>query len=413
MTEWLRLRHIAETVTSNVDKLKSDNEIPVRLINYTDVYYGDRLTPDLPLMLATASASEIARHRVADGDVLITKDSETADDIGVAAYVESTSQNLVCGYHLSRIRAHRPTVHPRYLFWALTGSHARDQMRVAATGVTRFGLRADSIRDLAIRVPALGEQRAIADYLDTETGHIDALISKKRRMIELLEERWVAEVVNATTSSGGNGSRVALRRVVDSTIGGAWGKNPGEGDLEALCIRGTDFDTVFLTADNDSAPIRSFSYEEFQRRQLLDGDLVIEKSGGGDKQPVGRAVQWQGDDAGVPTNFAARLRPADGVDSRFLAFLFRASYETGVTRRWIKQTTGIQNLDLGGFLSEKYAIPLPHKQSSIAERLDEATEHRSLVQDKLHTQIRLLVERRQALITAAVTGELAVQGGVE
>ena len=113
MNEWLRLRYIAETVTSNVDKLKSDSEIPVRLINYTDVYYGDRLTPDLPLMWATASAAEIARHRVADGDVIITKDSETADDIGVAAYVESTSHNLVCGYHLSRIRAHRPTVDPR------------------------------------------------------------------------------------------------------------------------------------------------------------------------------------------------------------------------------------------------------------------------------------------------------------
>ena len=251
-------------------------------------------------------------------------------------------------------------------------------------------------------------KRAIADYLDTETNRIDTLITKKRRMIELLKERWIAMVTDATTASGRNGSRIALRRVVESTIGGAWGKDPGQGDLDALCVRGTDFDTAFLRVDNDRAPTRGFTHEEFQRRRLVDGDLVIEKSGGGDKQPVGRAVQWSGDDAGIPTNFAARLRPAAGVNSRFLAFLLRASYETGVTRRWIKQTTGIQNLDLGGFLSEKYAIPPPREQSSIAEQLDEATSHRSLMQGKLHTQIGLLAERRQALITAAVTGELSV-----
>ena len=259
-------------------------------------------------------------------------------------------------------------------------------------------------------LPSGSKQRAIADYLDTETGRIDALITKKRRMIELLEARWIAGLVNATTSFGGDGSRVALRRLLDSTIGGAWGKDLGEDDLDALCIRGTDFDTAFLRVDEGKAPKRSFSYSDFKRRQLVHGDLVIEKSGGGDKQPVGRTVQWCGDSAGVPTNFAARLRPVAGVNSRYLAFLLRASYETGVTRRWIKQTTGIQNLDLGGFLSEKYAIPRPREQSLIAKRLDEATEHRSLTQGKLHTQIGLLMERRQGSITSVVTGELSVPG---
>ena len=219
MSEWLRLKHVAEVVTSNVDKLKSESEVPVRLINYTDVYYGDRLTPDLPLMWATASASEIARHRVVDGDVLITKDSETADDIGVAAYVESTEDDMVCGYHLSRIRTKTSIADARYLFWALTGNHARGQMTVAATGVTRFGLRADSIRSLAIRVPSRREQRAIADYLDIETGRIDALISKKRRMIELLDERW-----SALRSS-------KMLRGLDPIRGGGPGRTMGRDEL--------------------------------------------------------------------------------------------------------------------------------------------------------------------------------------
>ncbi len=300
-----------------------------------------------------------------------------------------------------------PTQDADVRFFRYQLSTMTEDLQARGQGSTFLELSADALAATPIVVPPVAEQRAIADYLDTETSQIDTLITKKRRMIELLEERWIAVVSDATTDSSRNGSRIALRRMVESTIGGAWGKDPGQGDLDTLCVRGTDFDTAFLRVDKDRAPTRGFTYEEFQRRRLVDGDLVIEKSGGGDKQPVGRVVQWIGNDAGVPTNFAARLRPAAGVDSRFLAFLLRASYEIGVTRRWIKQTTGIQNLDLGGFLSEKYALP-PREQSSIAKQLDEATRYRSLMQGKLYTQIGLLVERRQALITAAVTGELSM-----
>ena len=189
MNHWSRLKHVADVITSNVDKLSKANEIPVRLVNYTDVYYGDRLTPDLPLMQATASPPEIAKYRLANGDIIITKDSETADDIGVAAYVERAESDMLCGYHLSRIRSNPSAAVSRYIYWALASGHARDQMSIAATGVTRFGLRADSIRDLLIRVPSILEQRVIAGYLDIEAGRIDALISKKRRMIDLLDER--------------------------------------------------------------------------------------------------------------------------------------------------------------------------------------------------------------------------------
>lgn len=83
----LRLKHVADLSVSSVDKKSYSDEVPVRLVNYTDVYYGDRITPELDLMRATASPSEIMTFRLVPGDVVITKDSETADDIGIAAYV--------------------------------------------------------------------------------------------------------------------------------------------------------------------------------------------------------------------------------------------------------------------------------------------------------------------------------------
>lgn len=95
-----------------------------------------------------------------------------------------------------------------------------------------------------------------------------------------------------------------------------------------------------------------------------------------------------------------------------MTYVFRAAYETGLTRAWIKQTTGIQNLEVGGLLSEKWPIPAISGQRTIAVRLDEATEYRVGAAAILSRQIDLLVERRQALITAAVTGDLTVTGVV-
>ena len=361
-------------------------------------------------MRATASPSEIMTFRLVPGDVVITKDSETAADIGIAAYVERSAPDMVCGYHLAICRPRPTLVDSRFLFWALNSDETRGQLSSGATGLTRYGLRTDVIGDVSLAVPSLSEQRAIASYLDLVTAQIDSLISKKRRMIELIDSRWVAEVVKMTTSEGQDWNECQLRRAVQGIVGGSWGNEPGEGEVEAICIRGADFDMATLGVDKSKAPIRSFSRKEFLDREMRAGDLLIEKSGGGDLQPVGRVVQWYGDELAVPTNFAARLRPAENVDSSYLVFVFRAAYETGRTRAWIKQTTGIQNLDLLGFLSEKWSIPPLATQRVIAKQLRCATIRRQEISSQLRAQIRLLIERRQAIITRAVTGELDIPG---
>ncbi|MBK8003908.1 MAG: hypothetical protein IPK12_08155 [Gemmatimonadetes bacterium] len=78
---------MAQIFPSNVDKKSYDGQQPVRLCNYTDVYYNERITADLELMAATATPEQVERFTLRANDVLITKDSETADDIAVAAFV--------------------------------------------------------------------------------------------------------------------------------------------------------------------------------------------------------------------------------------------------------------------------------------------------------------------------------------
>jgi type I restriction enzyme S subunit len=109
------LASVAEVRFSGVNKLSLPSEEPVRLCNYTDVYNNDCITGDLEFMRATATQPEIDRFGTQLGDVIITKDSETPDDIGIAAVVDYTAPDLLCGYHLALIRPRTEEVDPTFL----------------------------------------------------------------------------------------------------------------------------------------------------------------------------------------------------------------------------------------------------------------------------------------------------------
>src|SRR5699024_10034962 len=98
---WQPLDSLATVLVSTVDKKSYPGELPVRLCNYTDVYYNDEITAGMNFMPATASPNQLIRFGVKAGDVVITKDSETSDDIGRPAYVPIDLDGVVYGYHLA------------------------------------------------------------------------------------------------------------------------------------------------------------------------------------------------------------------------------------------------------------------------------------------------------------------------
>ncbi|MDE0678223.1 MAG: hypothetical protein OXH42_12950 [Acidimicrobiaceae bacterium] len=179
-THWdaVRLKFMATYRTSSVDKKSNADEIPVRLCNYTDVYYGERIrAEDGKFMVATATAHEVERFGLRVGDVLITKDSEDWQDIGVPALVEDSAEDFVCGYHLGIVRAGE-AVDPGYLFRALQSDGVNKQLQVAATGVTRYGISNRAVEEAVIPMPPLAEQRAITMFLAHATGRIDELVER-------------------------------------------------------------------------------------------------------------------------------------------------------------------------------------------------------------------------------------------
>ena len=395
------------------------SEVPLRAL-YRRVEESGR--PDLPLLSVyrdhgviprmgrvdnyNKPSADLSGYKVVQrGDLVINKMKTWQGSLGISDFEGIVSPAYFVGHPIG-------DVNDRFMHHLLRSRRLIAEYGARSKGIrpSQWDLPWDDFVSIKVRLPPLEEQQTIADYLDLEIACIDSLISKKRRMLELIDSRWVAEVVKMTTGDGQGWNELRLRRVVESIIGGAWGNEPGEGEVEAICIRGADFDMADLGVEKSKVPIRGFTRKEFLDREMRAGDLLIEKSGGGDLQPVGRVVRWCGGESAVPTNFAARLRPGENMDSQYLAFVFRAAYETGRTRAWVKQTTGIQNLDLRGFLSEKWPIPPLATQRSIAKQLGDATIRRQQLKSRLGRQIELLIERRQALITAAVTGELEIPG---
>lgn len=194
-----RLKTSANCWVSNVDKVPAEDELPVRLCNYTDVYYHDHITPDMELMETTATANELRRFGLCEGDVVITKDSESWSDIAVPALVKKSAPDLVCGYHLAIIRSRPQALFGDYLLRAFQSCAVNQQFQVAASGVTRYGLPKASIGNAWIPLPEVAEQQSIAAYLDRETGRIDLLVSKKRELIERLKEKRTALISRTVT----------------------------------------------------------------------------------------------------------------------------------------------------------------------------------------------------------------------
>jgi type I restriction enzyme S subunit len=176
---------IANVRVSNVDKKISPVEKRVKLCNYMDVYSNTYVSRELDFMEGSASPSEIERFTLMRGDVVITKDSETPDDIGIPAIIGDDIEDLVCGYHLALIRPEPGEVDSVFLGKQLATPRAARFFGQRATGSTRYGLPISAIVSITIPTPPRTEQEKIAQVLmavDHAIEHTEGLIAKHHRV---------------------------------------------------------------------------------------------------------------------------------------------------------------------------------------------------------------------------------------
>jgi type I restriction enzyme S subunit len=417
-----RLKSVVSYRVSNVDKVPDPSEVPVRLCNYMDVYHNEEITPDMGLMETTATREEIHQFGLRVGDVLITKDSEDWKDIAVPAVVTRSSPDLVCGYHLAIIRPSPAQLDGRFLWRALQASEVNYQFRVASNGVTRYGLPKSAIGDAWLPIPPLSEQRAIVAFLDRETAKIDALIAKKERLIELLQERRRSVISRAVTCGLRPSVSLApsgldwlglipahwrvkpLKRVADIQYGLGQPPRPMDGGLPLIRAtnveRGKINPTDLIYVDPDDVP--------YGREPILrTGDIIVVRSGAytGDSAII--PPEWDGAISGY--DMVVRVRT---IEARFLAYCLLSPYMLNSQIDLCRLRAAQPHLNAEELGSCLFIEPPGAEQREIVEHLDRETSHIDRVIAKTKAHIDELREYRTALISAAVTGKIDVREGV-
>ena len=185
-------------------------------------------------------------------------------------------------------------------------------------------------------------------------------------------------------------------------INGIWGDEPnGANDL--ICVRVADFDRERFLVDDDPPTLRSIEEAQRKSRLLQNGDLLIEKSGGGEKQLVGCVVLFDHKFDAVCSNFVARMPISPGHVPRYWVYVHAAIYSGRLNSPSIKQTTGIQNLDSASYLETPVSYPPYAEQHAIANFLDQQTSKIDTLVAKKRTLIERMNEKRTALISHTVT----------
>lgn len=211
---------------------------------------------------------------------------------------------------------------------------------------------------------------------------------------------WIGDIPS-------NWETTPLKKIVVDRAGGAWGNEPYENN-STICMRIADFDFdrgVFQ--DKSETELTKRSYKEYQIDKLLlqTNDICIEKSGGGEKTPVGRAVLFDKPYDALFANFMDRIRVDNAVSfPKYVEYYLRAMYFLSVTTLYIKQTTGIQNLNVTSLL-EKEVITLPSlsEQQAIADYLDETCSKIDEIIAEAKASIDEYKEVKQSVIFEAVT----------
>jgi len=401
-----KLKHVSFVKSSSVDKHSKEDEEPIRLCNYTDVYNCDTILPGRDFMEATATRNEIAMFSLKKDDVIITKDSEDWRDIAVPSYVPADLPDIICGYHLALIKPKPSAIIGRYLFWAFYARNINYQFAVASTGITRFGLGKHWLDTSLFLIPPIQEQQVIADFLDCETNRIEELIARKKRLIELLQEQRTALITHAVTR--GINPDAPMK---DSGV--EWlGKVPAHWGVKKLkhVTRCLDGQRIPLNAEQRGKMQGEYPYWgangiiDYVDSWLFDENLVLLGEDGAPFFEAGKTVSFLVRGKIWVNNHAHVLRPMESINPKLLVYILNTveyrSFIDGSTRDKLTQDD-MRDIPI--------QFPPLSEQQAIADYLDQETARIDSLIGGINQAIKKLQEYRTVLITAAVTGKIDVR----
>ena len=356
-----------------------------------------------------------ARRIVRDGDVII---STVRTYLQAIAPVENPPDNLIVSTGFAVVRPSSVLDH-RFCKYAVRANRFLWEVESRSTGVSYPAINASDLGDIAVTLPEVGAQRVIAAYLDRETARIDGLIAEKERMLALLEEKRVALISRVVTRGLDPSAPLkpsGLEWLGDIPEGwGLWrlkhlaSEALSYGANEAALEDNTDWPRFVritdIAADGSlrDETFKSLSPEIANPFLLSDGDILFARSGA----TVGKSFIYRPSwgvacFAGYLIRFRCDLRRA--LPDYLNLYAQSSAY-------WHQISTGTIQATIQNFSAEKYAdifVPLPPMklQEEIVATLTRELSRFDALTSQIRSSLTLMKERRAALITAAVTGQI-------
>jgi type I restriction enzyme S subunit len=384
------------------------------------VYTGDFRPEENKAIIE--SELDRANCSVAAGCLIVSR-MNTPDLVGAAGLVSSDNPLLYLPDRLWQVRF--KDCDPQFMnYWCKSVSY-RSQVQLACSGTSSSmqNLSQDNFYSFIAPLPAAAEQSAISTFLDRETAKIDALIAEQQRLIELLQEKRQAVISHAVTkglnpdapmkdsgvewlgevpehwsvSAVGHRYEVRLGKMLD--------EKKVSGEHLGPYLR--NIDVQWESINIEELPEMDFESSEHERYSLRQGDLLVCEGG-----EVGRSAIWQSQLTCCFYQKALhRLRAYNqrSDDCRFQLYVMRMACSIGVFEASSGKAT-INHLPAESFRRYRFAYPPLDEQIVIAEHLSQVCSQLNELEADAKSLVSRLQERRSALISAAVTGQIDVRG---
>lgn len=342
------------------------------------------------------------------GDVLLAKDGST---LGTVNLVTDLPAPATVNSSIAVLTPRRKA-DGAYVRYLLSSEYMKNIVQSLKGGMGVPHLFQWDINRIKMPLPPLGEQRQIATFLDRETAKIDALIGKQEQLIETLRERRDAVWANVFDQVASASTSIQIRRVLTSIVDGPFGSSLTSAHYSSEGTRVIRLGNIGVNEfrDADAAFIPNEYGKMLHAHSAIAGDVVIAGLGD-DRMPLGRAAVVPDLGPAIVKADCYRARPNRLISSDFLAWALSAPQ----TRRQIGLLArGATRARLNTSVVQQVIIPVPNAdtQSWAVEESARLIAKVDVLIEKAQRFIVLSKERRSALISAAVTGQVDVRGEV-
>ncbi len=316
-------------------------------------YFSEKNLP----RVSSADKERLKKFVLIKGDTIFSR----VGAVDRCSYVDKQNEGWMFSGRCLRIRP-REDVDPLFLYYYFCLESTKQYIRNIAVGATMPSINTKLMEGVPIILPILEIQKKIAAFLSTidDKIEINTKINKNlEQQAQTIFKSWFIDNSEASDWSSGTFSDI-----IENMIAGDWGKDSPTGNNTEMvyCIRGADIPEV-KAGNKGKMPTRYILPKNYANKHLVDGDVVVEISGGSPTQSTGRiaavskSLLDRYDKGMVCTNFCKAMKPKAGY-SMFVYYYWQYFYDKNVFFSYENGTTGIKNLDISGFI-ETEPIVLP------------------------------------------------------